>query len=240
MDSSSRPELSRLRYACDESEHGRHVARATRRRRRPYLVQVVLLLDLSLDLAVDGQAQEIGILLPRDGGGIDVAVAEHVLQVVDGPPGAVHLLVDRILEVAGQALDLLDLQVEVAPQAGEGLDDVLLDLAGLVGLEDGRLVVVAQDAQGVVQTAGGQEAGRRRRVVEDVGELDERLGLVLVVGLDFPEVGNEVLEQLPPGWTGGAVSAVRRETGTGRGRAALPWKRLARASVGLPWVGTGQ
>lgn len=72
-------------------------------------------------------------------------------------------------------LDLLDLLLQVASEAGEGEDDVLLDVLGLARLGNGVLVVAAQELQGIVDAGRVEEAGRGVDVVGDIGELDEGL-----------------------------------------------------------------
>ncbi|RBQ70685.1 hypothetical protein VDGD_21507 [Verticillium dahliae] len=117
------------------------------------LVQVVLLIDLALHLPVDSETQEVGVLLAGRGGRVRVALANGLLQRLDQFARGVHLLLDRVLEVARQALDLLDLLVQVTAESCQGQDDVLLDLSGLVRLDNGVLVVDAQDLHGIHETA---------------------------------------------------------------------------------------
>lgn len=165
-------------------------------------MEVVLLIQLSLDLAIDSQAEKVRILLPGRRGRINLTLVQDVVESADGLGGDVHLSVDRVLKVAGQILDLLDLLLKIAPEPGKGEDDVFLNLLGLVGLVDGVLVVGAQKLQGVVDAGRPEKVGRAGNVVGDVGELDERLGPMLVVALNLAEVGNEVLEDLAPGCVG--------------------------------------
>jgi len=108
------------------------------------------------------------------------------------------LLLHRIFEVPTQTLDLLDLLAKVRPQPGQLRDDIVLNVARLVGLGDGLAVVVAQDAVGFVEAAGSEEDGGRGGVVDYVCDFEEGFGAVLVAGLDFFEVGDEVFEELAP------------------------------------------
>ncbi|PNY29181.1 hypothetical protein TCAP_00901 [Tolypocladium capitatum] len=154
------------------------------------LVEVVLLVNLALDLAIYGQTQQVRILPTRRGRGINLVLVQDIGERVHGLFCAVHFAIDGVLEVAGKVLDLLDLLLEIAPETGEGEDDVLLDLLGLVGLLDGGPVVVAQELEGIVDTGRLEEVGGRGDVVGDVGELAKGLGSVLVVRLDLAVVGD--------------------------------------------------
>jgi len=80
------------------------------------------------------------------------------------------------------------------------VDYICFNIARLVGFSNGLLVEVAEDAVGIVQASLDQECGGRIGVVDDIGDLDERLGAVFVGRGYLSEVGNEVLEELAPGW----------------------------------------
>lgn len=74
-----------------------------------YLVQIVLFVNLSLNLSVYGQSQQIGILLASSLGRIKGGLAKSLLQVIDGFSCVFHLLANRAFEIARETLDLLDL-----------------------------------------------------------------------------------------------------------------------------------
>ena len=117
----------------------------------PYLVQVVLFVDLSLQLAVHGQSQEVRILLARSQGRVEFSLTKHLLEVVDGFASCSHLTVDGVLEVPRKVLDLLYFLVEVTAKTSQSQYDVLFDLACLVRLLEGKLVVIPQDLEGIVE-----------------------------------------------------------------------------------------
>jgi hypothetical protein len=198
-------------------------------------MQVVFFVDLSLQLPVHGQPQQVRILLARCQGRVEFSMAQDILQVVDGPTRVLHLLFHRILEIAREVFDLFYFLVEVTPETRESQNHVLLNLPGFVGLDKGLFVVVAQDLQGIVEATRRKKAWRRRRVVQDIGELEKRLGPVFIVRLNLSKVSNEVLQDFAP-----RFHKASQQQALGHENDSLPWNLLARASVGLPEVGTGQ
>lgn len=110
-----------------------------------YLVEVVLLVKLALNLALDGQAQKERILLASGRRRVDVALPEHTLECLHSLAGGIHLLLNRVLKVAGQVLDLLDLLLQVASEPGQCKNDVFLNLLCLVRFKNSIFVVASQD-----------------------------------------------------------------------------------------------
>jgi hypothetical protein len=60
------------------------------------------------------------------------------------------------------------------------VDDIRLDIASLVCLDNGLLVEVAQYAVGVVEAAVDEKRSRRIGVVDDIRDLEETLRTVLI------------------------------------------------------------
>lgn len=136
-------------------------------------MEVVFLVNLALNLAVDGETEQEGVLLASGRGRVDLALIEDVGEGADSLGGGAHLLLDRVFEVARQLLDFLNLLLKIASEASEGEDDVLLNVAGLLGLLDGRLVVGANQLQSIVDAGRLEEALWRGHIVGSVAELGE-------------------------------------------------------------------
>jgi hypothetical protein len=98
-------------------ERIRTPAASARKAPQAYLMQVILFVDLLLQLPIYGQPQQVRILLAGRQGRVELGLAQDILKVLHGPPGNIHLLVDRVFEVPRQVLDLLDLLLEIAAQA---------------------------------------------------------------------------------------------------------------------------
>ena len=195
-------------------------------------MKVVLFVNLPLDLALDSEANHVRVALACDRRWVRVNQRERLLKCSHALPCRLLLLLDIVLEIARQGLDLLDFLCEICSKAVELVDDVRLDVAGLVRFDDGLLVEVAEYAVRIVEAAIDHERGGRIGVVDDVGDLEKALGAVLVGRGDLAEVCDEVLEELPPSCQMLAESTMQR------GLVVL-WKRSARISVGEPLVGTG-
>jgi hypothetical protein len=161
-------------------------------------MQVVLLVNLPLDLALHSQANDIRVALACNSRRIRVDYRQRLFECRHALPCCLLLLLDIVLEVARQRLDFLNLLRQISSQAAELVDDVGLNIAGLIGFDNGLLVEVAQDAVGVVEAALGHERSGRIGVVDDVGDLEQALCAVLVGGRDLAEVGDEVFEELAP------------------------------------------
>lgn len=104
-------------------------------------MQVVLFIHLPLQLSVNRQFQQIRILFARRQSRIKLCLSQDLLKVVDCSTGCFHFLFHRVLEVARETLDFLDLLLEIAAEPGQRKDDILLNLSRLVGLCDGEFVV---------------------------------------------------------------------------------------------------
>lgn len=161
-------------------------------------MQIVLLVNLLLNHAVDAESDNIRVILSGDAI-LVVGVLQRILQLLHLPPGRLLLLVDGVLKVAAQALDLLDLLVQVAAQAGEARDHVVLDLARLVRLGDRVPVEVLQDARRVAEAVVRDEDGRLRDAAHRVLDLANGFGARVVGVLDLTEVGDQRLQELAPG-----------------------------------------
>ena len=88
--------------------------------------------------------------------------------------------------------------MKVTPQTRERKNDILFNLSRLVGLGDGALIVTSEKLERIIDTSRIEEPWGRGNVVGDVGKLEQRFGLVLIVRLDFSEIGNQVFENLSP------------------------------------------
>jgi len=96
-----------------------------------YSVKIILLVNLSLNGTVDAEPDEKRVAL---GTIADIGVIKSIGKSRNGLSGRLSFLVNRVLEVAAQTLDLLDLLGEIGTKTAQGLDDVGLDILGLVGL----------------------------------------------------------------------------------------------------------
>lgn len=164
-----------------------------------YLVKIVLLVNLTLDLTVNGEAKKERILLARGGGGVNLILVENISKGTDSLGGSPHLLLYGVLEIARELLDFLDLLLQIASQAGEGEDDILFNLLGLLRFVNGSFVVRSKKLQSVIKAGRLEKAVRRRHIVCSVAELGQRFGTLLIVALNLAKVGNQVLEKFPPG-----------------------------------------
>ena len=151
-------------------------------------MEIVLLINLALNLTVDSQSQEERILLASGGSLVDFAFVENIGESGDGLAGVVHLLVYRVLEVAGEVLDLLDLLLQITAQTSESEDDILLNLTGLVRLLHSLFVIVTEQLESVIDSGRLEEAGGGGDIVGGVAELDQGLGSAFVVVLNLAEV----------------------------------------------------
>lgn len=130
-----------------------------------YLMQVVLFVHLSLQLSVHRQFQKIRILFACRQSRVELRLAQNLLEVVDCSAGCFHFLFHRVLEVAREALDFLDLLLEIAAEPGQGQDNILLNLSRLTCLCDGDFIVAPQDLEGVVKAPRRQKPRGCCRVV---------------------------------------------------------------------------
>lgn len=64
---------------------------------------------------------------------------------------------------------------------------------------NGSSIVRAKELQSVINAGRLEKAVWRGHIVGSVAELGQRLGALLIVALDFAEIGNQVLEKFPPG-----------------------------------------
>lgn len=96
MDSSSRPELSRLRKAWhnEVSQHHHHFQVIA------YPMQIVFLLDLAFELSINAKFDNIRITLSVGCVRVYVGNSKGLLKVVDGPSCSLSFPVDVVFEVA--------------------------------------------------------------------------------------------------------------------------------------------
>ena len=172
-------------------------------------VKIVLLVDLPLHLALNTQTDDIGVAFASNCRGIRVNHRQGFLESCDALTRRLLFLFDIVLEVAGQRFDLFDLLGQVCSETTELVDDICLDVSGLVCLEDGLLVVVAEETAGLIQAAVAKQRGGRVGVVDDVGYLEEGLCTVLVRGCDFTKVGDEIFQELAPSCEASVTCATR-------------------------------
>ena len=158
-------------------------------------MKIILLVDLSLNGTINAKPNEKGVALRTIA---DVCVIEGVGESSYGLSGRLSFLVNSVLEVAAQTLDLLDLLGEIGTKTTQGLDDVGLDILGLVGLGKRMLVVVGEEACGVLNSTVGDEDARLLHVLDDIRYLHQRLATVVVGGLNLAEIGDERLEKGTP------------------------------------------
>lgn len=112
-------------------------------------MKIVLLVNLPLNSAVHAESDNKRIIFAGRVAALMVDVLQSILQLLDLTPCSLLFLVDRVLKVAAQTLDLLDLLAQVTAQAGKAADDVGLNLTRLVGFGKGVSVEVLQDARRV-------------------------------------------------------------------------------------------
>ena len=143
-------------------------------------MEVVLLINLPLHLALDTQTHDIGISLACDCRGVGVGQSQRLLECCYTLPCSLLFLLDVVLEVARQRLNLLYLLRKISPEAAELVDDVGLNVPCFVGLKDGLLVEIAEDAVSVVESSFYEESGGGIGVVYDIRDLQQRFGAVLV------------------------------------------------------------
>ena len=72
-----------------------------------YPVEVVLLINLSLNGAVHAESDNKRIIFAGRVAALMVDVLQSILQLLDLTPCSLLFLVDRVLKVAAQTLDLL-------------------------------------------------------------------------------------------------------------------------------------
>lgn len=123
------------------------------------------------------------------------------MQVADQFASALDFPVHIILEIARQALNLLDLLLQVVAEAHELVDDLALHLCGLVGFEIALPVKVAQDLGRIGETPGFEEGGGHEGAVDDIRSGEEQFGAHLVGFLDFFEEDDEIFDDLAPCYT---------------------------------------
>lgn len=165
-------------------------------------MQVVLLVNLTFDLALNSQAHDIGVSLASNSRGIGVDHRQSLFKGCYSLPCAFLFFLNVVLEVARQRFDLLDLLGQVRAKTAELVDDVCFDIAGLVGLRNSLFVEVTEEAVRLVQAAVAEQGSWCVGIVDDIRHFEQRLGAMLVGRRDFSEVGDEVLQKLTPGCSG--------------------------------------
>src|SRR4051794_28359389 len=107
--SSSLPEFSKFRYAWRELEDTKH-------ERMTYPVEVILLFDLPLNLTLNRQPDDEGVLFSYHRPGIRIHRCQRVLKSSHHLPRGLLLLLHRVSEIPRQRFDLLDLLAQIHPQ----------------------------------------------------------------------------------------------------------------------------
>lgn len=123
-------------------------------------MQIVLLVDLLLHSTVNTQSNDVRIVLACGAAILVVGVLKSLLKLLNFPSCGLLFLIDGVFEVAAQALDLLDLLAQVAAQASQSTDNVILDLARLVSLGERVSVEIFEDASSIGETIVGQHKRR--------------------------------------------------------------------------------
>lgn len=86
-----------------------------------------------------------------------VDLAEGFLVCLHSSLGGVLFLVDRVLEVARETLNLLDLLLQIASQACQLHDDFVFEVSSFVRLSYSLLVEVTQDVSSITNAATCEE-----------------------------------------------------------------------------------
>lgn len=120
-------------------------------------MQIILLVDLAFDLALNTQTHNVWIALTGDRGRIGVHHGERLFKRGHAFSRVLFLLFDIVLEVARERLDLLDLLRKVRAQPAKLVDHICFDVPGFVRLYDGLLVKVAEETVRIVQAAVAAE-----------------------------------------------------------------------------------
>lgn len=134
-------------------------------------MEVVFLVNLSLDLAINTQTDHIGITFASNCGGIRVNKRESFFECCDTLACGFLLFLNGVFEVARQGFDFLDLLSQIRPQTTQLVNDFILNIPSFVGFCDRLLMKVSQDPIRIIESALGKEYGRRIRIVNDVGNL---------------------------------------------------------------------
>jgi hypothetical protein len=136
-------------------------------------VEIVLLVNLSLDLALNTQADDVGIAFTRDSTRVGIDHSQRFLELRYTFSCILFLPLDVVLEIARERLDLLDLLSEICSKAAELIDDISLDVSCLVGLGNGLLVEVAENAVSIIQASFKKKCRGHIRVVDDIGHFEK-------------------------------------------------------------------
>ncbi len=164
------------------------------------LLQRVLLVDLALELAEDLLVGGVGVLASRDAHGGVLEEGDGACELGDLLGGHLALLGDRVGELAGVLLDILDVRLDLGAELLEVLDDGALDGLCEVGVVVGDDAGLVADA--VVDVLDAVLAEELVALAEgdldDAAELGELLcGVVLDVG-DALKVADELLGDVLP------------------------------------------
>lgn len=133
-------------------------------------MQVIFLVDLPFHLPLNAQSDNVRIALSDRCVRVRVDQPQCFLQIPNRLAGAFGLFLHRILEVPREPLDLLTLLVEVAPQACELDDHIVLDVSSFIALGEGLFMVVAKDVHGVADASLGEKGGRRDGIADEVAK----------------------------------------------------------------------
>ena len=139
-------------------------------------VKVVLLINLLLDCTVDAKPDDVWVVLASCAAILVVGMLQRFLELLDFPPCSLLFLINGVLEVAAQALDFLDLLAEITAESTQTADDVVFDLARLVGFSERVSVEVLENASRIGKTVVGQHHSRVRNSADRALNLGNSFG----------------------------------------------------------------
>lgn len=210
-------------------------------------MKIILLVNLLLHLPVYPQSYDEGISFTSHSVWVQCSNIQGFLKRLHGSPSSFHLFVDGVLKVTRQRFDLFDLLLEITPEAGQLIDDAVLNLLGPILLGISLGVKVAQDLGGFRKASFADKGWWSGYGLKHVVDLDQTFRTLFVGVLDLTEIGDEVSEDLAPGllademvslWPGVWVPCSKGSYGL-MARDILPSNLSAKTAVGVPLVGTG-
>ncbi len=164
------------------------------------LLESVLLVDLALELTEDLLVGSVGVLAGSDAHGGVLEEGDGAGELGDLLGGHLTLLGDRVGELAGILLHILDVSLDLGAKLLEVLDDGALDGLGEVGWwisDDTGLV--ADAVVDVLDTVLTEElVALTEGDLDDTTELGELLGSVVLDVGDTLEVADELLGDVLP------------------------------------------
>lgn len=131
-------------------------------------MQIVLLLDLPCDLPVNPEFDNEWITFARRSMRVSFSDAQRFLQVPHSSSRAFRFSIYVVFEVARQALDLLDLLRQVAPQSCKLYYNIFFQHFRLVTLMDRLLVIVAENVGCIANATFTKEPGWSADIIDRI------------------------------------------------------------------------